>query len=270
MSKISNLRSQHMGRMPMPQVSSPSLSGAFNSMNYLRIMAVILFVLACATYTTAQETGCKTRIADLPVIAELSGFRLGMTPDQVKARVPQVKFGHTNEFGVAKTSINPDFDDRIDKTNFANVRTVSLDFFDGTLSSIWIGFQGSFKWRTAEEFIKGISEELNLKGEWTARGRTQQLICADFELSVSMIAGGPSLRIMDSSAETTIAERRQAKADADEAAAEATPVIGDSAHKVFYTADCPALKAVPEKSRVTFASSAEAEKAGYKQGEGCP
>ncbi|HXD32202.1 MAG TPA: hypothetical protein VN643_13850 [Pyrinomonadaceae bacterium] len=235
-----------------------------------RIFTLFLFLLACSLSAGAQEPTCKTRIADLPAIAELSGFRLGMTPDQVKARVPQVKFGHTNEFGIAKTSINPDYDERIDKTNFANVRTVSLDFLDGTLSSIWIGFDAAFKWKTSEEFIKGISEELSLKGEWTTKGRTQILTCTDFQLSVTMIAGGPSLRIVDTSAETAIADRRQAKVDADDAAAEATPVIGDSGHKVFYPADCPALKAVPEKNRVTFASSAEAEKAGYKQGEGCP
>lgn len=239
-------------------------------MNYRKIFAVSLFAITWSTYCAAQETTCKMKIADLPVIAELGGFRLGMTPDQVKAKVPQVRFGHTSEFGVAKTSINPDFDPTIDKTNFADVRTISLDFFDGTLSSIWIGFESSFKWKTTEEFITGISRELSLPSQWSSKGRTQQLNCADFNLSVTMIAGGPSLRIVDMSAETLIAERRQAKADADEAAAEDPPVVGDIAHKVFYSLDCPALKSVPEKSRIPFHNSAEAEKAGYKQGEGCP
>ncbi|HEV7396678.1 MAG TPA: hypothetical protein VGN86_09235 [Pyrinomonadaceae bacterium] len=238
-----------------------------------RIVAVFIFVFSLTGSTIAQEKTCKAKSADLPVIEELRGFRLGMTPDQVKARVPQVKFGHTNEFGVAKTSISPDYDPRIDKANFADVRTISLEFLDGTLSSIWVGFEGSFKWRTPEEFVSGISHELNLPGEWKAKGRNLQLSCADFELTVSMIAGGPSFRLIDTSADNTISQRRQEKqdaADAQEASPETPSVVGDTAHKVFYPVDCPALKLVPEKSRVLFASATEAEKAGYKQIETCP
>ena len=241
-------------------------------MNHVKSVVVLLVVLGCTALSAAQDKTCNTKLSELPEIAELSGFRLGMTKDQVKARVPQVKFGHTNEFGVSKTTINPDFDPRIDKTNFVNVRSVSLDFFDGTISSIWIGFNNSYKWKTAEEFIAGISRELSLPDQWLTKGRAQQLKCADFQISVSMIGGGPSLRLIDTSAEDTIAERRQEKEDAgqsEQASPEAVPVIGDTSSKVFYPVDCPALKAVPEKNRVSFANSAEAEKAGYKHVEGC-
>lgn len=238
-----------------------------------KLVVVLIFVFSLAGAAIAQEKICKAKFADLPVIEELRGFKLGMTPDQVKARVPQVKFGHTNEFGVAKTSINPDFDPRIDKANFADVRTISLDFLDGTLSSIWIGFERSFKWRSPEEFVSGISHELNLPAEWTTKGRNLQLSCTDFEFTVSMIAGGPSFRLVDTSADNTIAQRRQEKEDAAEPAESGTEtpsVVGDTTHKIFYPVDCPALKLVPEKSRVLFASAAEAEKAGYKQIESCP
>jgi hypothetical protein len=241
-------------------------------MNYRKCFAVILFVLAGSVFAFAQDSGCKAKLAELPPITELSGFHLGMTLEQVKVRVPQVKFGRKNEFGVSKTSINPDFDPNIDKTNFADVRTVSLDFLDGSLTSIWIGFESSFRWKSADEFIKGISRELSLPDEWTTKGRTQQLTCADFQLSVSMIAGGPSLRIVDRSADDAIAHRRQEQEDAAEttaAAAEPTPVVGDVRKKAFYSADCPALKLVPEKSRVAFDNAAEAEKAGYKRSEVC-
>lgn len=242
-------------------------------MNYRKSFAVILFVLACAAFTVAQDNTCKTKLADLLVVAELSGFRLGMTPEQVKARVPQVRFGRADEFGVSKTSINPDFDPEIDKTNFADVRTVSLDFLDNSLTSIWIGFESSFKWKSAEEFVKGVSHELALPNEWTSKGRTQQLTCADFQLSVSMVAGGPSLRIVSRSADDTIAERRQAKEDAAEAveaAPEPTPVVGDARKKLYYRADCETMKKIPEKSRISFSSDQEAEKAGYKRVEDCP
>jgi len=242
-------------------------------MIYRTIFAVLFLGLASAGLINAQGNTCKAKLADLPSAPELCGFHLGMTQDQVKARVPQVRFGQTNEFGISKTSISPDFDPRIDKTNFMDVRTVSLDFLDGQLTSLWIGFEGTFKWKTAEEFVKGISHELALSDQWTTKGRTQQLRCADFQLAVSMIAGGPSLRIIDLPAEETIAARRQAKEDEAETAAaepEQTPVVGDTRKKVYYQKECEALKTVPEKSRMTFASDKDAEKAGYKRAETCP
>jgi hypothetical protein len=241
-------------------------------MIYRTIFAVLFLGLASAGLANAQGNSCKTKLADLPSAPELCGFHLGMTHDQIKAQVPLVKFGPKNEFGISKTSISPDFDPRFDKTKFTDVRTISFDFLDGQLTSLWIGFEGTFKWKTAEEFVKGISEELALPDEWTTRGRTQQLSCTDFQVTVSMIAGGPSLRILDLPAEKTIAERRQAKEDEAESAANApeqTPVIGDTHKKVYYQKDCEALKSVPEKSRIMFDSDQDAEKAGYKRAETC-
>ena len=225
-------------------------------------------LLTCAVVNSAQQNACNAKLSDLPPAAELRGFRLGMTPEQVKARVPQVAFGRTDELGVSKTSISPDFDPQIDKSNFADVRTVSLDFLDGRVVSVWIGFEGTFRWKTIDEFVKGVAQELALREEWTTRGRAQQITCADFQVNVSMIAGGPSLRILDLAADKTIAERRQAKAD--EADAAEAAVTGDSRNKTYYTNDCPNLKAVPEKSRIAFDSAEEAEKAGYKKASNCP
>jgi len=233
-----------------------------------RIHFAILLLLFSACVVSAQQNTCQAKVSDLPPVAELRGFRLGMTPDQVKARVPQVAFGRTDELGVSKTSISPDFDPRIDKANFEDVRTVSLDLLDGRVVSVWIGFEGTFKWKTIEEFVKGVSQELKLPDEWTTKGRAQQLTCTDFQLSVSMIAQGPSLRILDLPADKMISERRQAKAD--EAETAAAPVTGDTKTKIYYPNDCAALKSVPEKNRVAFDSAEEAEKTGYKKAAGCP
>ena len=72
----------------------------------------ILLGLLCALTVSAQERHCTLKLNQLPEAPELFGFRMGMTKDQVKARVPQVVFGKTKAFGVLKTSINPDFDPR--------------------------------------------------------------------------------------------------------------------------------------------------------------
>ncbi len=76
--------------------------------------------------------------------------------------MPQIQFDRADEFGVSKTSISPFFDPRFDKASFADVRTISLDFLDGKLVALWIGYESTFKWKTLDEFVAGISKSLNL------------------------------------------------------------------------------------------------------------
>jgi len=101
-----------------------------------RASASLYLILLLAAIVSAQGNQCSAKMADLPQAPELRGFHLGMTPEQAKTRVPQIVFGPTDEFGLSRTSINPDFDSRIDKTNFEDVRTVSLEFLDGRVTSL--------------------------------------------------------------------------------------------------------------------------------------
>jgi hypothetical protein len=213
------------------------------------------------------------KLADLPASPELFGFRMGMNELEVKARVPQVRFGKTNEVGVAKTSINPDFDPTIDKASFSGIRTVSLDFLDGRVTSLWFGYDGTYKWHTVPDFVAGISRALQLPDawiEWKVRG--QQITCADFQMTVTTVAEGPSFRIIDEPAEKLIAERREAQeaeastADETEAAAE---IVADRKDKVYYVEGCMPLHTIKEADRIIFKSREEAEKAGYKLAGRC-
>lgn len=237
-----------------------------------RLWVAFVVVLAIADVAIGQQAPCLAKLASLPQVAELRGFHLGMTPEQVKARVPQVAFGRTDDLGVSRTSINPGFDPRMDKVSFADVRTVSLDFLDGRVAQLWIGFEDTFKWKTIDDFVKGISLAFAVPGDWPTKGRGRELQCADFSLAVTPIAGSPSFRITDSAAERLLATRRQAKADAEEAAESGSDesVIGDSKSKTYYPEDCELLKSVSEKNRVKFASVEAAEKAGYKPAKDCP
>jgi hypothetical protein len=238
---------------------------------YLRVTGLLIVLLFAAT-ANAQETPCSLKLSELPAAAELMGFRLGMTTDQVKARVPQVVFGQPDEFAVSKTSINPDFDPRIDKASFAGVRTVSLDFLDGRLTSLWLGYDGTFKWQTVDDFVKGISQSLRLPAAWTSgRGRSQRMQCVDFQLTVSMLGEGPSFRILDDNAEQLIASRRQAKEEQEAMAAEAASqeVIGDKKAKIFYLSNCLPAIDLEEKAKIVFSTREEAERAGYKLAKEC-
>lgn len=237
-----------------------------------RILTLLIATILFAVDSMAQPAQCSLKLSELPASAELLGFRLGMTTDEVKKRVPQVVFGRTDPFAVSKTTINPDFDPHIDKASFPGVRSVSLDFLDGKLTSLWFGYDSTFKWRTVDDFIQGISPSLRLPAAWEVwRVRGRRLRCADFEVTVSMLGEGPSFRIMDLTADETIAARRQAKEE--EAAAaeeqEATAVLGNKKAKVFYLSTCLPNDEIQESDRVVFRNREEAEKAGYKLASDC-
>jgi hypothetical protein len=237
-------------------------------------MFLALLVIVAASVSSAAQ--CTQKLNELPAAPELLGFRLGMTKDEIKARVPQTRFGHTDDFGISKTTINPYFDESIDKSKLESVRTISLDLLDDHLTSLWIGYDETYKVQSVEEFIKAVSASLKLTGTWSAaRGKGQQLRCADFQVFVSTLAGGPSLRIVDVGAEETIAQRRQAKEERDSAAAEAAAtedaaeIVGDKKAKVYYLASCQTNIEIPEANRIMFKTSEEAEKAGFKLAKGC-
>lgn len=231
---------------------------------------VVLALLSLATSLRAQ---CSLKLADLPQTPELRGFRLGMSKQDVKMRVPQVSFGKTDDFGVDKTTINPDFDPKIDRTSLASIRSVSLDFLDQRLTSIWFGYDSSFKWRTVDDFVEGISEALKLPSAWgTWRTRGKQLRCADFLITVSIIAEGPSFRIIDQSAEDLIASRRAEKEAAAENEADKSfepEIVADASTRTYFTSDCPPTLTISAKDRTLFKSAAEAEKAGFKKAPNC-
>jgi hypothetical protein len=246
----------------------------------LRTITFSLLVFLLAQAASAQ---CTKKLSELPAAPELLGFRLGMTKDEIKTRVPQTVFGKADHFGVTKTTINPYFDPKIDKTKFEGVRSVSLDLVDDRLTSLWIGFDETFKAHTAEEFVKLISTSLGVDGNWsTWKSRGLQLRCTDFQMLVTNVAGGPSFRLLDTAADDVIAERRQAKEEQDalaeanasgestEAAAEiAREITADKESKIYYPNGCTPSKAITEKNKVVFKTAADAEKAGFKAAKNC-
>jgi hypothetical protein len=238
----------------------------------------ILFSLLLLLLPQTVPAQCTKKITELPVAPELLGFRLGMTKEQIKTHVPQTKFGSTDPFGVAKTTINPYFDETIDKAKFPAVRSISLDLVDDKLTSIWIGFDETFKAHTADEFIKLLSQSLQVDGTWSSRSRGQQLRCADFQLTVTTVAGGPSFRLVDTAADDLIAQRRQAKEEQDslaeagastESAEEPAEIVADKKSKTYYPNGCAREKEISEANKIVFKTTAEAEKAGFKAAKNC-
>jgi len=246
------------------------------------MLRILLVLLAIALPVSAQ---CTQKIATLPAAPELYGFHLGMNRDQIKELVPQTQFGKTDHFGVAKTTINPSFDPKIDQRKFEGVRSISLDLLDDRLTSLWIGYDETYKIKTIDDFVKAISQSLQVSGNWSSwRSRGQQLRCANFQLIVSTLAGGPSLRLLDFGSEDIIAARRQEKEEQDslaEAAAnenkeqettsepQSHSIIGDKQSRTYYPNGCQPATQISEVNRAVFKTAQEAEKAGFKLAKNC-
>ena len=238
----------------------------------LRILFPSLLIVFASHQIYAQ---CSQKLSELPSAPELLGFRMGMTKAEVKAKVPQVAFGHNDDFGVSKTTINPYFDPKIDKSNFESVRTISLDMLDERLTSLWIGFDETYKTQALPEFIKSVSASLKVPSSWSNwKGRGQQIRCADFQLIATTVAGGPSIRIIDVTAEDVVAARRQEKEERDAAIETASgeekenEVVGNKQTKTYYLSTCPPPQ-ISETSRVVFKTIEDAEKAGFKLAKDC-
>lgn len=236
--------------------------------------ALLLALLTVVPFSVHAQ--CTQKISDLAAAPELFGFHLGMTKEQVKTLVPQIHFGKTDDFGVSKTTINPGFDPKMDAAKFADVRSISLELVDERLTSIWVGFEETYKIQDITEFAASVSKSFRLPNAWSAyRGRGHQMRCADFQLIATTVARAPTLRIIDVSADETIAARRQTKEEQDAAAeaaaenGENTSVVADKKTKAYYPSTCDAVKEISTDNRLIFKTAAEAEKAGFKSGKGC-
>lgn len=252
-------------------------------MTLTRIRPLLLAAL-CLLPAQTIFGQCTQKIATLPAAPELLGFRLGMTRDEIKELVPQTLFPKADHFGVVKTTINPHFDPKIDQKKFEGIRSISLDLLDDRLTSLWIGYEDTYAIKTVDSFVTSISKSLQVTGNWSSwKSRGQQLRCSDFQLIVSTLAGGPSLRVLDFAAEDTIAARRQEKEEQDslaEATAAGTEsndqgtdsepqIVGDKQSKTYFPGGCHPPKEISDANRALFKTVAEAEKAGFKLAKNC-
>ena len=234
------------------------------ALNIRVVLSLLVAIFSTSIVADAQSASCSLKPDQLTNATELSGVRLGMTPQEVKTLLPLVQFGRKDPFGVMKTSFNPHFDPRVDKAAFPDVRTISLDFLDDKLVTLWIGYEATFKWPKLDEFVTNFSKTLSVPAAWPVKGNGRQLTCDGFSVFASMIGGGPAIRITDDTAPDIITARVEAALDAEE-----KEVIGDIRNKSYYPSDCAARDQIPQASRMSFKNKDEAEKAGYTLSKDC-
>ncbi len=175
------------------------------------ILPTLMLLLALSAITSGQESRCLLKKTELPSIPELRGFYLGITTEQVRARATKIQLRPADEFGATALNLFPDYETGIDKKAFEHVRTISLEFLDGRVSSLWIGYDQSFKWQSPEEFTQGFTAALKLQGAWRQKLRNKLLDCADFSVAVIPAGGSLSIKLMDEAARETLEKRKAAK-----------------------------------------------------------
>jgi hypothetical protein len=195
----------------MVNALSKSLTRGLRNMSLKKLALTTALMLSCAAAVSAQESKCSLKVAELPSVTELRGFRLGMTIEQVQARLPKAQLRPAGEFGFTSLNIFPNYEPGIDKTAFEGVRTISLEFLDGRVTSLWIGYDKSFKWQTLDEFMSGMTTALKLPNAWRTKFRTRLLECADFTVSVIPVGEGPSIKLTDEAARELLEKRKAAK-----------------------------------------------------------
>jgi hypothetical protein len=181
-------------------------------MHLKKTFAIFILLFACVLTVAAQEKKCALKLAQMKQAPELYGLRLGMTFEQARAVVPSLQAGRTDDLGFATTSFSPEFNPQMNKAAYAGVRTVSLEFLDGKLFMLWIGFNSSYKWKTLEDFVPGMSGALGVPaGAWSLDSAKPRVECEDFEMTAAMIAQGPSIRLTDKLARELWEQRRAEK-----------------------------------------------------------
>lgn len=173
------------------------------------LLPVFFFLIHCVA--TAQTKQCVLVAAQLPHIPELRGLYLGMTADEFKKSWPKLNPVRTNEFGTTAINIFPAFEPKIERNAFPDVKTVSLEFLDGKLTSLWLGYDESFKWQDTEAFAAGLAPLFKLPDAWNVKPRTRTLDCADFQLTISMVGQSPAIKLTDKTAQQIVDKRRAEK-----------------------------------------------------------
>ena len=183
-------------------------------MHFRFILLTLTLLLVFSQIASGQDSRCHLKKSELASIPELRGFHLGMTTEQVRARATRIELRPADEFGATALNLFPDHETGIDKKSFENVRTISLEFLDGRVSSLWIGYDPSFKWQTPEEFTQGFAAALKLQGAWRQKLRNKLLDCADFSVAVIPAGGSLSIKLTDEAARETLEKRKAAKEEA--------------------------------------------------------
>jgi hypothetical protein len=154
-------------------------------MRYARLLLAVLSALclaaAAAHAQQAQAQACPLTIEQAP---ELRGFRLGMTTEQVMARVPGIQV-QQGSFGASDARLPPS--SGADAAAYKGIDNIYFGFLDGRLVNLVVSYDQSVHWKSSDQFAAKVSEFLKLPEDWrgTANPNQKVLTCAGFDVTVT-------------------------------------------------------------------------------------
>jgi hypothetical protein len=98
---------------------------------------------------------------------EIRGFKLGMSTQEVKNRLPSLRVPAANRYGATEITVYPKRGRLSDiSAEYKGVNNIAFEFLDNRLTDIYFLYDDSIKWPSSGEFISRVSEVLNLPEGW--------------------------------------------------------------------------------------------------------
>ena len=160
---------------------------------------------------TPQGARCLLTLAQAPVIG---GLRLGMSTDEALMLFPSLKLSPVDAAGVSRAILQQK--DLSSNQFLGEAQSVMLQFLEGRLFFVGVGYPVTNRWASKDEFLAFMSQRLNITGEWKPFYDWQDknvtdaetlrdfgLECAGFRLSLGIGIEGlgrgqfPHLRLED-------------------------------------------------------------------------
>ena len=198
-----------------------------------RTIPFLLIALAAATTAAAQSGNvrvgagsghraappsddrvtCPLTIAEAP---EMANLRLGMSLSDALVRLPGATVSPADELGVSTMYVELP-PERQSATGISNL---TLEFTDGRLSYIRVGYPATRRWNSMDEFLAATAARLNLSGTWDyfydraeksfrdlEDFRDKSLECRGFRVSVGLGVEGIGPQMPHIKLEDTVAQR---------------------------------------------------------------
>jgi hypothetical protein len=114
---------------------------------------------------TGPKTSATKYTLTLPQAPEIRGLRLGMELRQAQDIFPSLRSLTADEFGVINEE-NVPIAQTADRSKYTGIDFFGLKFLDDHLTSIYVAYDGSATWKSADEFAAKVSESLSLPSAW--------------------------------------------------------------------------------------------------------
>lgn len=166
----------------------------FREASYKVMSRVIIFLLVVTAFALSS-LGCKKAKTKCPLTVQqapaIHGIRLGMTPAELNAVLPESSLSDSSGGRFANTKIKVEGDSH---PELKGIKEIEISFFEGTIDGVNVTYEDSGEWSSPEEFRAKMYDSLNLPYEDDFMGPndtgSRMMWCKDFYVSVGMLQLG--------------------------------------------------------------------------------